>query len=153
MSLPTVFTVEDANRRLPYIRSIVRDITTLAITLQQREECLAEVRRLHQAPEGDSEHSDELNEMLQTIEGHRQQLVGFEKELNHVEVYLVDRQSGLVELRSHMDDRTVWLNWLPDEAEFTAWRADDDDPTMRRPLLATISDNSDVYTENFQDEN
>ena len=151
MSSSTVFTVQDANRRLPYIRSVVRDVVTLAKTLQQREECLSEVRRLRSHSTGLARHVEELEQMQQTIENHRQQMVDFEQELTDIEVRLVDACSGLVEVRSQMDGHMIWLNWEPEENEFQSWRKDDDVPTTRRPFLATVADQNDAFDHSFQD--
>jgi len=147
----TVFTVEDANRRLPYIRSIARDIVALAETLQQREECLREINRLHSQATGFDRHTEELEQIQQTIDEHHNQMADFERELNDIEVTLVDVRCGLIEVRSQMEDRRAWLNWKPDEPEFLSWRSDKDDSTTRRPLLAAAADQTDTFESGFQD--
>jgi len=146
MHHPAVFTVEDANRRVPYLQVITRDIVALVGDLHERRERLSEISRLA----GESPHSEEVVEMQKTMERDRLQLQAFEEELRHADVRLVDRLSGMVEIRSRMDDRLVWLNWQPGESEFMYWRAADDDRMMRRPLFESISGSGKGFPEDIQ---
>lgn len=138
MTQPTVFSVDAANQRLPFIRNVVRDIVSLASDLQQREERLDEIRHLHEHKVDESPYSDEFEEMERAVEQDFNRFEELEDELLLIEANVVDRNTGLVEMQSQMDDRLIWINWQPEEAEFMFWRSTDDDPMMRRPLLESV---------------
>jgi len=135
MNPPAMFSVEDANERLPYVRAVIRDIVALAANLQERQYRLDDVRELHR---GDSPHADEFEEMERAVDRDFARFDELEEELNQVGVHVVDRNTGLVEMRSTVDDHPVWINWQPEEAEFMYWRGIDDDSMMRRPLLESV---------------
>ena len=147
MSQPTVYSVSNANKRLPYVQVIVRDIVALASDLQQRQEQLDEIRHLHEQSDGNSPHSEELEQMEQAVEEDFARFDELEKELNPIEVNVVDRNSGLVEVRSQIDDQMIWINWQPDEPEFMFWRSSDDDSMMRRPLLESVTGPPDEFSD------
>ena len=146
MTQPTMFSVDSANRRLPYVQSVIRDITTLAQDLEQRQERLDEIRHLHEQGVGDSPHSEEFEQMVQSVEQDFARFDELETELEVVGVNVVDRSSGLVEMPSQIDDGLVWLNWQPDETEFMFWRSDKDDSMMRRPLLESVGKSQDSFS-------
>jgi len=142
-----IYNVSSANKRLPYIRAIVRDIVTLADDIQQRQERLEEIKELHEQNGGDSPHSDELEQMIQAVDQDFLRFAELEKELSGIEVNVVVRVRGLVEIRSLMDGQPVLLNWQPEETEFMFWRGDSDDSMMRRPLLESVGGGNDSFTE------
>jgi len=146
MPQPSTYTAADANKRLPYVRTIVRDIVVLADDIQQRQERLQEIQQLHEQNGGDSPHSDELEQMFQAVDHDFRRFGDLEKELSTVGMTVVDRSSGLVEIRSSMDEKPVFLNWQPEEPEFMFWRSSDDDPMMRRPLLESVHGYGGVFS-------
>lgn len=145
MSQPTVFSVDSANERLPYVRVIVRDIVELASDLQQRQERLDEIRELQELRDGQSPHSDEFEQMQQALEQDFTRFEQLEQELHLVEVNVVDRNTGLVEMQSKLDDQLIWINWQPDEPEYLFWRSTDDDAMMRRPLMHSVGGSPDDF--------
>lgn len=147
MPRPTVFSVDAANKRLPYIQTIVRDIVALASDLQQRQERLDEIRHLHQQSLGESPPSEEFEQMERAVEKDFARFDALEHELSLIEVNVVDRNCGMVEMCSQIDDRPIWINWQPDETEFMFWRGDDDDCMMRRPLLESAAGTHGVYSD------
>lgn len=147
MSLPPVFTIDAANERLPYVRTIVHDIVTLAADLQQRQERLDDIRHLQEQGAGESPHSEEIEQMQQAVDQDFVRFEELEKELSLVDVQVVDRMTGLVEMRSQLHQQPVWLNWLPEDLEFIYWRSEDDDPMQRRPMLERVSGGHSDFTE------
>lgn len=145
MSHPTVYSVESANKRLPYIRVIVRDIVELASDLQQRQERLDEILDLQEQGGGQSPHAEEFEQMQLAVEQDFTRFEQLEQELHLIEVNVVDRNTGLVEMQSQLDDQLVWINWQPDEPEYMFWRATDDDAMMRRPLLQSVGEPSEEF--------
>ncbi len=138
MSQPTVISIEAANKRLPYVQAIVRDIVELAVDLQQRQERFDEIRQVQEQSGGESPHSEELQQMQQAFEHDFTRFEELERELSLVDVNVVDRNSGLVQMQSKMEDQLIWINWQPSEPEFMFWRSTDDDAMMRRPLLESV---------------
>jgi len=147
MTQPTVFTVSAANERLPYVRPIVRDVVALAGDLQQRQERLDEIRHLYEQRSGESPYAEEFEQMERAVEQDFARFEALEQELRLVEVTVVDRNSGLVEMQSKLEDQLIWLNWQPDESEFMFWRNSDDDSMMRRPLLESVGGSDDSLEE------
>jgi len=147
MTQPTVFTVSAANERLPYIRPIVRDVVALAVDLQQRQERLDEIRHLYEQRSVESPHAEEFEQMERAVEQDFARFEELEQELSLVEVTVVDRNTGLVEMQSEQQDHVIWLNWQPDESEFMFWRNSDDDSMMRRPLLESVGGSDDSLEE------
>ncbi len=147
MPQPKIYTVAGANMRLPYVRTIVRDIVALANDIQQRQERLEEIQHLYEQNGGDSPHSDELEQIFQAVDQDFLRFEDLEKELDGVDVTVVDRSSGLVEIRSSIDDQPVFLSWQPEEPEFMFWRSDNDDSMMRRPLLESVGGGNDAFSE------
>ncbi|MCH2200594.1 MAG: DUF2203 domain-containing protein [Fuerstiella sp.] len=139
MSQPAVFSTDAANKRLPYVQTVVRDIVALARDLQERQERLSEIGHLREQSDGDFPSSEELEQMVQSVEHDFARFDELEKELNLIQVNVVDRNSGLVEMASQLDDQLIWINWQPGEAEFMFWRSNDDDSMMRRPLLESVA--------------
>ena len=140
MSEPAVFSVESANKRLPYVRTIVRDIVELARDLQQRQERIDEIHTLYEQSSGESPHAEEFEQMQEAMEQDFRRFDELEQELSGISVTVVDRNSGLVEMQSQLDGQPVRINWQPGEPEFMFWRSIDDDAMMRRPLLQSVSE-------------
>ncbi|MCH2210482.1 MAG: DUF2203 domain-containing protein [Fuerstiella sp.] len=140
MSPPAVFSIDSANKRLPYVQTVVRDIVALARDLQERQERLDEIFHLYEQCDGDSPHSEEFEQMQQAVERDFECFEELEKELSLIDVNVVDRNSGLVELSSEQGGQRIWLNWQPGEAEFMFWRSVEDDAMMRRPLLTGVAE-------------
>jgi hypothetical protein len=147
MPQPIIYSVAAANKRLPYVRTIVRDIVALAQDIQQRQERLEEIQQLHEQSSGASPHADELQQMFQAVDQDFLRFEDLEKELSGVDVKVVDRSSGLVEIRSLLDDQPVFLSWQPDEPEFMFWRSSSDDLMMRRPLMESVGGGSNSFAE------
>lgn len=145
----TVFTVDDANKRLPYVQTVVRDIISLAGDLRERQERLSEIRSLQEQCLGESPHSEEIEQMERAVEQDFARFAELEAELSSIEVNVVDRNSGLVEMCSLVNNRPVWINWQPDEKEFKFWRNDDDDCMIRRPLLDDTAGTHDACFDQF----
>jgi len=127
------FTAAEANRMLPLVRAIVRDIVTLARDLRERHEFLT---RSQAGESGLSPaHQEELDEAVEEFERLRQKLMGFEQELAGLGVELKDRFLGLIDFPCWKDGREVYLCWLLDEPEVAHWHELTAGFTGRQPLL------------------
>jgi hypothetical protein len=112
------YTVAEANATLPLLRSILRDITELAVSLQERYERLTHLRN---GGAGESSDQEEIQEIDKEFEHDQERMKDFENELRTLQVELKDYFSGLVDFPSMMDGREVYLCWRLGEPEVGHW--------------------------------
>ncbi|MCA9083209.1 MAG: DUF2203 family protein [Planctomycetaceae bacterium] len=132
-----VLTVEDANRRLPLVRAIVRDLVELSGDVRTRQDRLSEIRERYPSDE-DAPYSDEVAQMEDHLELDVDRLDAFAAELRQVGAELVDAATGLVEFPSLLDGQAIRLSWMPDEPRIQFWRLEEDDSEDRRPLPEVV---------------
>jgi hypothetical protein len=104
------FTLEQANRSLPYVSRIIEDIRSAyqqAMTLQQRMD----------RPMPD----DTLQSLQQDYQQSIDRLNRFVEELSAVGVELKDYDMGLVDFPARHEGREVCLCWRRGEAKIEAW--------------------------------
>lgn len=132
-----LFTVEEANQRLPLVRVIVQDIVNLFRDLQQRRERLATVKQLRGEGTSSSKfHSEEIEQVEEELQRDEQKLTDFVRELHELGVEFKDPVLGLVDFPAQMDDRVVHLCWKLDEPEVQFWHELDAGFSGRQLLLA-----------------
>lgn len=132
-----LFTVEEANQRLPLVRVIVQDIVDLFRDVQQRRERLATVQQLHTEGTSSSRlHSEELEQIEDELERDEEKLGDFIRELRELGVEFKDPVLGLVDFPSQMDDRIVYLCWKLGEPEVQFWHELEAGFSGRQDLLA-----------------
>ena len=137
MTNPTL-TIEDANRRLPLVRRIVRDAVELKSDILERQERLLELRELHPELDTDvSPYAEEVLQMEESLEADEIRIDEFTEELVQVGGTLVSAELGLVEFDSVLDGMPIHLSWMYDEAEVGFWRSEADEPVDRKPLQLT----------------
>ena len=117
------FTVEEANRTLPLVSAIVRDIVDLYNDVHERRERLARVRhRPGSSQSGESTpYSEELEQIERELDTDIGRLKSFTDELQRLGVELKDPVSGLIDYYSKMDGRDVSLCWKLGEEEVAYW--------------------------------
>lgn len=125
------FTLEEANRRLPLVRAIVRDIVTLFKDLHDRRERLSELRNRSQQ----SEYRDEVEQMERDLERDIEILESYVVELKELGGELKDPVLGLVDFRTLADGREVHLCWKIDEDEIGWWHEMHTGFSDRRPIV------------------
>ena len=117
-----LFTVEEANQRLPLVRLIVTDILKLYEDVQERRERLSHIRRSPSgAKKAPTVYSEEVQQIEEELEKDIERLEEFANELEDLGVELKDPVQGLVDFRSLMDGREVYLCWKLGEDEITHW--------------------------------
>ncbi|NQV28806.1 MAG: DUF2203 domain-containing protein [Rhodopirellula sp.] len=132
-----LFTVEEANQRLPLVRVIVQDIVDLFLDVQQRRERLASVIELRGEGTSSSRfHSEETDQIEEELSSDEEKLAGFVHELHELGVEFKDPVLGLVDFPAQMDDRIVHLCWKLDEPEVQFWHELTAGFSGRKPLLA-----------------
>jgi hypothetical protein len=140
----TLFSLEEANLRLPLVTAIVKDIVTLFTDLHDRRERLNELRQRNN-PSARSEYRDEVEAMEQELESDIETLDAYVAELAELGVELKDPLTGLVDFRTLVDGREAYLCWKLDEEEILWWHELDSGFSGRRPvseLQETVSASS-----------
>ena len=134
MSEHLELSVEDANRRLPLVRSIVRDAIELKADVLARQSRLTDLRKRHPDLDDDSPYAEEVLQMEEAVENDEIRIDEFASELKQIGGELVDSESGLVEFSSTLGDESIRLSWMYDEAEVAFWRSEQETPADRKPL-------------------
>ena len=125
-----LFTVEEANLRLPLVSAIVKDIVTLFADLHDRRERLTDLRNRSEQ----SEYRDEVEAMESELETDIEGLDAYVAELAELGVELKDPVIGLVDFRTLVDEREAYLCWKLDEEEILWWHELDTGASGRRPV-------------------
>lgn len=112
------YTPQEANAALPLVRAIVRDIRDLAVSLHERHERLA---RTHDGSRLGESYDEENRLLQQQIEQDHERFQECVEELAALGVELKDPFIGLIDFRSWMNDREVYLCWKLDEPEVAYW--------------------------------
>ena|SRR5438105_3294912 len=112
------YSVAEANATLPLLRSILRDITELAISLQDRHERLT---RLQSSGNVDRAHQEEIQHVTAEFEKDQERMRAFEEELGALQVQLKDYFTGLVDFPCRMDGKEALLCWRLGEPEVAHW--------------------------------
>lgn len=132
-----LFTLEEANQRLPLVKVIVQDIVDLFRDVQQRRERLASVKQLRGEGTSSSRfHSEETDQIEEEIHKDEEKLAEFVRELHELGVEFKDPVLGLVDFPAQMDDRVVHLCWKLDEPEVQFWHELNAGFSGRQLLLA-----------------
>jgi len=137
----TLFTLEEANLRIPLVTAIVSDIVTLFTDLHDRRERLNELRNRSEH----SEYREEVEAMEQELETDIETLDAYVAELSDLGVELKDPLTGLADFRTLVDGREAYLCWKLDEEEILWWHELDSGFSGRRPvseLQETVSASS-----------
>jgi hypothetical protein len=131
------FTVSEANRILPLVRAIVRDIVELARDLRERHERLARIEPSLRKTPGDA-YQEEVQQMQEEFERDQERMRGYEEELRNLGVELKDYDSGLIDFPCWKDDRQVYLCWRHGEADVAHWHEVDAGFAGRQKLTLDI---------------
>jgi hypothetical protein len=116
-----LFTVEEASQRLPLVRSIVRDIVELHEEVADRRERLNRLKEGRLRDDATSPYSEELKQSEEALEKDLLQLEEYRRELEDIGAELKDAGEGLVDFRSQIDGREVYLCWKLGEPEIAFW--------------------------------
>jgi len=130
-----LFTIEEANSRLPLVRAIVGDIVGLARELLERRARLAEVRDSRFGGSSDV-YKDEIVEVERQLEKDSERLGEYVSELLSLGVELKSLTEGLVDFPALLDGKLVYLCWKYDEPEVLFWHELDAGFAGRKSLTA-----------------
>ena len=131
------FTVEEANDTLPYVRGIIGDIVDEYARWRdgifKYEVLSAEVK----ADEGESDEQVALRDKVETI---AQRLNALIEELTQVGCIFKGFDDGLVDFRSTLDGRDVYLCWKFGEPKIQFWHELDSGFASRQALAKQLVD-------------
>jgi hypothetical protein len=130
-----LFTIEEANAALPLVRAIAADLARLSREVIERRERLAHLAAGRRKDAADP-YSQELAEMEAELEHDARQLNEYVEELLAIGVEPKNGPEGLVDFRSEMDGREVYLCWKLGEPEILYWHELDAGFAGRQPLTA-----------------
>ncbi len=132
-------TVEEANARLPLVRSIVRDIMQRWRELRAARSELARFESLRVAgglsardrSPGALAHAEDLRAEIERLEDEIRSCVA---ELDEIGAELKDLDVGLIDFPARAGSRTVYLCWKAGEPEIQWWHELDAGFAGRRPI-------------------
>jgi hypothetical protein len=150
----TCFTVAEANRALPLIRSIAVDVVTEFARMREasRERRALEVEASVESPAGSASSAGatastsshisspsaraRLDELKAEVNERSARIDGYIRELEELGVDVKDLESGQVEFPSERHARPIWLCWQVGETAVSQWRGENESFADRRPVPA-----------------
>jgi hypothetical protein len=129
---PKVFSVEEANRMLPLVRAIVRDLVQLSSEVTDRRHRLNDLMSGRELEPHDV-YSAELAEVERGLQQDTKRLRSYLEELRQLGVE-AKGDDGLVDFPSTRNGRQVYLCWKLDEPEVGYWHEANEGFAGRRPL-------------------
>ncbi|MFN0056729.1 MAG: DUF2203 domain-containing protein [Planctomycetales bacterium] len=134
------YTIDEANHALPLVRAIASDIVRQYRDISERKERLDQVQRSRgkRGRQARDVYGEELAQVEQDLEKDIETLQGYVDELDRLGVEVKDFSRGLVDFRSLMDGREVYLCWQLGEADVAHWHELDAGFSGRQSLLADL---------------
>ena len=130
-----IFTADEANRTIPLVRTIVRDIVRdyeLVATMAD------EYKALRRLPNRDEHHEERLNQLKTEMKTHSNHIDEFVRELAEIGCEMKDLSRGLVDFPADMEGRRVYLCWMLGEASIDHWHEVTEGFAGRRELPVTV---------------
>ena len=125
------FTVDEANARLPLLRSILRDVTDLSVQMKVLYDRLIP---LQTAGSRDPKIEREVADLSAELDAMQRSMRGYEAELTQLGAELKDAFVGLIDFPGWIDGREVCLCWKLDEPMVAHWHDVDAGFGGRRPI-------------------
>jgi hypothetical protein len=128
---PRLFTCAEAERTLPLVRRIVRD---LMLEHPAWRRAVARYEVLAGAATPEAGETAELVAAQHDVEAHASRIEGYLAELQQVGCVFKGFEDGLVDFYSLREDRLVFLCWRYGEERITHWHELDAGAAGRQPL-------------------
>lgn len=123
-----IFDVEEADRILPLVRSIVRGM------MEDWEERRRVLERLESLPDEGRDAADPASTLHAEVDALTEKLVEAAEELAELGVEFKGIEEGLVDFPARMGDELVYLCWKHGEDRVRWWHPLDAGYAGRRPL-------------------
>lgn len=135
--IPDRFTLDQANKMLPLVKAIVKDLIAQHALVDQLSHRLERLGRVKgkKGTANDNEFSDEIEGFRRELEVERSSLESFRRELNRLGVHPRD-PVGHCDFPGLIDGQEVDLCWVPEDAEILFWHRPGADFEDRRPVVA-----------------
>lgn len=133
LSGPRLFTLDEAQRMLPLVRSIVRDIVERYATFKGRVEfyrAAQEAMKEGYPPPG----GQDRERLKREIDASKEDVMAVVGELTELGMDLRDYEEGMVDFPSRLGDDIVYLSWKLGEEKVGHWRPLDGTDSPRRAL-------------------
>ena len=130
MAEPRLFTREEAERTLPLVRRIVRD---LMLEHPAWRRAVARYEVLAGAAPGGEEPA-EMVAAQHDVEAHASRIEGYLAELQQIGCVFKGFDDGLVDFHSQREDRVVFLCWRYGEEHVSHWHELEAGAAGRQPL-------------------
>lgn len=116
------FTLEEANRTIPYVRKIVEDIVK---EYDKWRDCIYRYEVIAANAKAEDGETDEQVALRQEVDQVAQRINNFIEELSSVGCVFKGFDGGLVDFYSKLDGREIFLCWKLGEPEIMYWHETD----------------------------
>jgi hypothetical protein len=127
---PRFFTVEEANRTLPLVRRIVKDIVNTYPEMHSLQEQMHQLASAGIGPE----LQPRIEKLRDQIDATSDRINSFIQELEQIGCYFKGFDEGLVDFYSLYKGKPVFLCWKFDEKRITHWHEIDTGFSGRQPI-------------------
>lgn len=134
-----VFTVGEANARLPLVRAIAADLVTLARDVIDRRQRLMGLSRTAGTDDHGPYHEERAH-IEEELEKDSQRVIAYVEELRELGVEPKSVTEGLVDFPAMVNGRSVYLCWKLGEPEVGYWHEIDAGFRGRRPISDLASE-------------
>ena len=131
------FTLEEANGTLPYVRRIVGDIVD---EYQAWRDCIVKYEVLTADSKTDEGETDEQVALRERVDMIARRINALIEELTAVGCVFKGFDDGLVDFRSKLEDRDIYLCWKLGEPEIQYWHEIDSGFASRQALESQLVD-------------
>lgn len=107
-----LYTVEEAEKTLPFVQRIIRDIQ---FNFAEHETRLLERKKLPLSPSPGSAAEESAHKLENEMEHFEHEVVRFQRELEGMGIELKDYKLGLLDFYTRYDGKIVYLCWKADE--------------------------------------
>ena len=135
MPEPRIFTVAEAERTLPLVRRIVRD---LMAEYPRWREAVGQYEMLTGGARADWGETAGLVAAREAVSRHAERINEYLGELEHIGCLFKGFDAGLVDFYSLREDRLVLLCWREGEERITHWHELDAGFAGRQPIDQTM---------------
>lgn len=126
------FSLEEANRTIPYVSRIVQDIVS---EYERWRDC---IYRYEVIAANSSSETDEQARLREEVDQVAQRINRHIEELSSVGCVFKGFESGLVDFHSKLDDREICLCWKLGEPEIQYWHEVDAGFAGRKELVPEL---------------